>query len=61
MLFLGWLQGYFGWTPAEVPVEPPHAQDEHGHVGHGPDTGHGPEYGHVHVHDPAHHPHHHHH
>jgi hypothetical protein len=59
MLFLGWLQGYFGWTPAEVQVEPPHAQDEHGHVGHGADTGHGPEYGHVHVHDPGHHHHHH--
>jgi hypothetical protein len=22
-LFCGWLQGYFGWTPREVSVEPP--------------------------------------
>jgi hypothetical protein len=22
-LFCGWLQGYFGWTPGEVSIEPP--------------------------------------
>jgi hypothetical protein len=28
-LFCGWLQGYFGWTPEEVAVEPP--AGDHGH------------------------------
>jgi hypothetical protein len=31
-LFCGWLQGYMGWAPAEVPIEPP---------GHGSEAGHG--------------------
>jgi hypothetical protein len=32
-LFCGWLQGYFGWTPAEMDIEPPvHAAEAaHGH------------------------------
>ncbi len=30
-LFCGWLQGYFGWTPAEISVEPAPAAHEHGH------------------------------
>ena len=32
-LFCGWLQGVFGWTPAEVELEPPDAPagHEHGH------------------------------
>lgn len=34
-LLCGWLQGFFGWTPAEVHLEPPAAAD-HGH-----DHGHG--------------------
>ena len=32
-LFCGWLQGVFGWAPAEIELEPPvqaHA-DQHGH------------------------------
>jgi hypothetical protein len=29
-LFCGWLQGHYGWTPAEVDLEPP-AHEEHGH------------------------------
>jgi len=29
-LFCGWLQGYFGWTPQELSVEPPPAHDDHG-------------------------------
>lgn len=33
-LFCGWLQGVFGWTPAEVDLEPP------------ADTGHGHHHGH---------------
>jgi hypothetical protein len=35
-LFCGWLQGYFGWTPREISVEPPPAAHEHheGHVHH---------------------------
>jgi hypothetical protein len=28
-LFSGWLQGYFGWAPAEIDLEPP------AHAGHG--------------------------
>jgi hypothetical protein len=32
-MFCGWLQGYFGWTPAEIDLEPP-ALADHGH-GHG--------------------------
>jgi hypothetical protein len=34
-LFCGWLQGYFGWTPQEIAVEPP----AHGH-GHDHGDGH---------------------
>jgi hypothetical protein len=32
-LFCGWLQGYFGWTPAEMELEPAvHAAEAgHGH------------------------------
>ena len=30
-LFCGWLQGRLGWGPAEVSVEPPAADDGHGH------------------------------
>ncbi len=32
-LFCGWLQGYFGWAPAEMDLEPPvHAAEaSHGH------------------------------
>lgn len=30
-LLCGWLQGVFGWTPAEVNLEPPAAAD-HGHA-----------------------------
>ena len=29
-LFCGWLQGVFGWAPAEIDLEPPPAAD-HGH------------------------------
>ncbi len=41
-LFCGWLQGYMGWTPAEIPIYP----DEDGHAhedghGHGAETAHG--------------------
>jgi hypothetical protein len=38
-LFCGWLQGYFGWTPEEINLEPA-TLDEHGHP-------------HVHHEDPA--------
>jgi hypothetical protein len=32
-LFCGWLQGYFGWTPQEISVEPPPEHDHHdGHA-----------------------------
>ena len=34
-LFCGWLQGYFGWTPEDLNLEPPahaaHAAHGHGH------------------------------
>ncbi len=30
-LFCGWLQGYFGWTPQEISVEPPPPAHGHGH------------------------------
>jgi hypothetical protein len=33
-LFCGWLQGYFGWAPAEIDLEPP------AHAGHGADHAH---------------------
>lgn len=34
-LFCGWLQGYFGWTPAELDLEPPAAHGhDHGHGHH---------------------------
>ncbi len=32
----GWLQGYFGWTPEEINLDPPAAVDH----GHGPGHGH---------------------
>jgi hypothetical protein len=35
-LLCGWLQGHFGWTPEEIPVEPPPLAHGHGH-----DHGHG--------------------
>jgi hypothetical protein len=31
--FCGWLQGVFGWTPAEINLEPP-APSAHGHAHH---------------------------
>ena len=50
-LFCGYLQIYFQWTPAEIPVGPPtghgdghdsHGHDAHGHDSHAsPDAGHG--------------------
>ena len=33
-LFCGWVQGYFGWTPPEVSVEPPPAAHGDGHAHH---------------------------
>jgi hypothetical protein len=34
-LLCGWLQGYFGWTPAEIDVEPPaHHEDHHADAAH---------------------------
>jgi hypothetical protein len=30
-LFCGWLQGYFGWMPEEINVEPP-LEHDHGHA-----------------------------
>jgi hypothetical protein len=33
-LFCGWLQGYFGWTPAEISLEPPAVHDDHAHAAH---------------------------
>ena len=34
-LFCGWLQGYYGWTPPEISVEPtPHAHGHGHHHGH---------------------------
>ena len=30
-LFCGWLQGYFGWMPEEISVEPP-LEHDHGHA-----------------------------
>ncbi len=33
-LFCGWLQGYFGWMPQEISLEPPPPEYGHGH-GHG--------------------------
>jgi hypothetical protein len=30
-LLCGWLQGWFGWTPAEISLEPPAEHDDHGH------------------------------
>ncbi len=31
-LFCGWLQGVFGWAPAEISLEPPvHTDESHGH------------------------------
>jgi hypothetical protein len=31
-LFCGWVQGYFGWQPAEISLEPPaQAANAHGH------------------------------
>jgi hypothetical protein len=34
-LFCGWVQGYFGWTPTEVSVQPPPAAHGDGHAPHG--------------------------
>ncbi len=34
-LFCGWLQGYFGWTPQEISVEPPPPEHDY-HDGHAP-------------------------
>jgi len=32
-LFCGWLQGVMGWTPSDVPVDPPaHVEAGHGHT-----------------------------
>jgi hypothetical protein len=49
-LFCGWLQGVFGWTPAEISLEPPaHGGHEHGHgheAGHAADVHHGHDHGH---------------
>ncbi len=36
-LFCGWLQGHYGWTPAEIRIEPPdhdHGDHHHGHDHH---------------------------
>jgi hypothetical protein len=34
-LFLGWVQGFFGWTPPEIDLEPPaHTEAGHGHGHH---------------------------
>lgn len=33
-LFCGWLQGVFGWAPAEVDLEPPAAATDHAHGHH---------------------------
>jgi hypothetical protein len=33
-LFCGWLQGYFGWTPQEIDLEPPVHADGHGEHAH---------------------------
>ena len=30
-LLCGWLQGVFGWTPADVEIETPAPQQDHGH------------------------------
>ncbi len=30
-LFCGWLQGFFGWTPSEISLEPPADHDDHAH------------------------------
>lgn len=43
-LFLGWLQGVFGWTPVEINLEPADHGHDHSHGGHGHD--HGPDHGH---------------
>jgi hypothetical protein len=44
-LFCGWLQGVFGWAPAEVSLEPPPDEDLHGHE-HPVGTDHGHEAAH---------------
>lgn len=31
-LFCGWVQGYFGWMPAEISLEPPPPAHDHGHA-----------------------------
>lgn len=33
-LFCGWLQGYFGWTPTEIDLEPPAHAAESAHAHH---------------------------
>jgi hypothetical protein len=40
-LFCGWLQGIFGWTPAEINLEP---------ADHAPDHAHGDDIEHIHTH-----------
>ncbi len=53
-LFCGWLQGVFGWQPAEISLEPPVTTvHTHGHD----DSGHGGEHRHVEEfpHSPSHH------
>jgi hypothetical protein len=51
----GWLQGVFGWTPAEWNLDPPAVGHGHGHGhdhghGHEPAPGHGPSHEHGHGH-----------
>ena len=33
-LFCGWLQGYFGWSPQEISLEPPAPEHGHAHAHH---------------------------
>jgi hypothetical protein len=36
-MFCGWVQGQFGWAPAEVEFDPPapaHGHDDHAHAAH---------------------------
>jgi hypothetical protein len=52
-LFCGWLQGAFGWTPAEISLEPPaaHVHEEHFHdhaLDDAPGYAHTPEPSHAH-------------
>jgi hypothetical protein len=52
-LFLGWLQGVFGWTPPTIHLDHPAAGHDVHHPGHGhhepepaPEQGHGGQHGH---------------